>query len=699
VTPAPVSSSETLRLRSLYQSGVLSIANAAPFDEITHIAQRAWSVGIALVAFIDNDSLHLRFTHGCESSQLSGGQPIFDHVVSTREPLIIEDLGHDARFSEKPLTLGEIEVRFCAVVPVRSPDGHVIGVLGLFDESPRDAQEVDISQLSMIARLIEREMVLALRSGYYDAVQALMDSTPDSAGTGDSLQALLALGCQYLNMTDAQVSVIDRFGIPRAIAIVEGRTPQSVPATTMAALENALLLSSHDELFCEQLRGDSTLCALSAPMESGSYMGGCGILADGTRLLLGLGSSNDRLKEGFSRYHQDFFRQLLRICSRHAEAHLQASESGLQVSSRSDSESSLRRIFEEAQIGMLLYEAGTGELVDINPTLLRWLGFSADQKRRVDVRNLTPPDSMEAERTKLNQLRRTGRHNDYEKELVDTSGRRIPVVVSSLLVRDRQGGELIFETIELTADRRTLSRLQREFVAVISHEFRTPLTALIGSLSMMDAGVGGEVPPKLAGMITLARRNSLRLTGLVDNLLDVNNLATGKLKVDLQPIDFLEVVTEVVETFKIEAKRYQARVSFKPAAEISICINADRTRISQVINSLLGNALKHTQVGGEIIVKFRSADGHASLSIQDFGPGVPKSFQEHLFVPFAMADSSDARQHAGAGLGLSISKGLTELMGGVIGFETQLREGTTFTITFPEYEKHRDGRIKESSLR
>jgi len=226
-------------------------------------------------------------------------------------------------------------------------------------------------------------------------------------------------------------------------------------------------------------------------------------------------------------------------------------------------------------------------------------------------------------------------------------------------------------------------RMKKEFTSTLSHELRTPLTSIIGSLQLINSGVLGDLEKDVAELTAVAERNGTRLLDLINDLLDIEKIESGKLTLIPEAFDLGELVRESLVLNKAFAERFKVRFQMAADARAGTRVHADRKRLLQVMTNLLSNAAKFSPEGGAVDVTL-DASGHAiRVGVHDRGPGIPEAFRSRIFGRFAQADSTAARQKSGTGLGLAISKRLVEMMQGRIGFEPREGGGTTFWFELP----------------
>lgn len=252
------------------------------------------------------------------------------------------------------------------------------------------------------------------------------------------------------------------------------------------------------------------------------------------------------------------------------------------------------------------------------------------------------------------------------------------------LVRARVDGDRLGVCIvrDLSETER-VERMKRDFVSMVSHELRTPLTSIRGSLSMLTDGAAGELPTGARRLVELAHNNSERLVALVNDILDLEKLRAGEMRMTPQPLDLAEAARQAIEACEGMATQQQVRVTLD-RQQAAVPVHADPLRLGQVLTNLLSNAIKFSPAHTDVNVLVRAQAGSGVVRVVDSGPGVPAQFVPRLFEPFAQADDLNTRRKGGTGLGLVISRGLIEQMGGQIGLEpSPPSQGAAFWIRLP----------------
>lgn len=228
---------------------------------------------------------------------------------------------------------------------------------------------------------------------------------------------------------------------------------------------------------------------------------------------------------------------------------------------------------------------------------------------------------------------------------------------------------------------RRAERLKSEFVSTVSHELRTPVTSIKGSLKMLAGPLAGELPDRPRSLVDIALRNADRLALLIDDILDVEKIESGRMEFRFEPCEVNRLLEDAVEANRPYAEARGVALAIQPLST-PVEVSADSHRIQQVLANLISNAVKFSEADGVVTVAAGLSDDHAVLSVTDHGPGIPADFQSRIFERFAQADASDARAKGGTGLGLSIAKAIVEKHRGAISFSSR-PGGTKFQFTLP----------------
>ncbi len=232
-----------------------------------------------------------------------------------------------------------------------------------------------------------------------------------------------------------------------------------------------------------------------------------------------------------------------------------------------------------------------------------------------------------------------------------------------------------------SAELAKLDRLKSEFVSNVSHELRTPITAIRGSLGLLHSGVAGALPDSAARLVGIAETGCMRLVRLVNDILDIERIESGKIEFRLTDCDLVQLVHQALESMQAHSAECNVSLRLVRAPE-EAHVRGDPDRLIQVLTNLIANAARYSPAGAAVELGIdATASGHR-VSVRDRGPGVAAEFQGRLFQSFARADTS-ARAADSTGLGLAISKSIVERHGGRIGFEPGEGGGAVFHFELP----------------
>lgn len=283
-----------------------------------------------------------------------------------------------------------------------------------------------------------------------------------------------------------------------------------------------------------------------------------------------------------------------------------------------------------------------------------------------------------------------------ETRLTHQGGQSIPVLLRGIIQRDEKGKALRVSgtMLDLTEAKR-VEQLKSQFVSTVSHELRTPLTSISGALAIVNSGTLGEVPEAMARMLEIAESNSQRLNLLINDLLDMEKLAAGKMKFDMRPYALTELIDEALNANQAFATSRD--ITLKREGDCHCGVRVDSMRLHQILNNYLSNAIKFSPAGSVVTVTTQRLGEQVQINVIDQGEGIPLAFQSQIFNKFAQADGSDRRQQAGTGLGLAITRELAQQMNGDVGFSSLPEHGATFWVRLPIEAEDSEAATRDAS--
>ncbi len=296
-------------------------------------------------------------------------------------------------------------------------------------------------------------------------------------------------------------------------------------------------------------------------------------------------------------------------------------------------------------------------------------------------------------------MARRGIPDEHEWTYIHRDGNRIPVLLSITEMTDEQGNCIGYLGIGVDiTERKRIERMRDEFISTVSHELRTPLTSIRGSLGLLSGNLGEQLPDQAHSLIEIAERNTERLLHLINDILDINKLESGKMAFTYEPLQLTGFLQQAIENNLAYAREFNVELKLAAKPAIDTELYADEHRLMQVMNNLLSNAVKFSHAGGSVEIEARHQQHFVRISVTDHGKGIPADFRDKIFQRFSQADASDSRNTGGTGLGLSIAQAIVEQHGGQLNYVSQPGIGTTFYFDLPVYQHQSITRIKDQII-
>lgn len=342
-----------------------------------------------------------------------------------------------------------------------------------------------------------------------------------------------------------------------------------------------------------------------------------------------------------------------------------------------------------------------GLVASWNAAAERLFGYTAEEMIGKPLTILYPPDRQNEDDDILERLRKGERLEHYETVRRAKNGRLIAVSLTTSPIKDAAGRIIGFSKIvrditdqkkaeaerdallksehEARAQAEEANRVKDEFLAVLSHELRTPLNAILGWANLLRSGKLD--PASVERALEIVERNATAQSKLIEGVLDVSRIVSGKLQLDIRPLQLSTVVESAVDSVRPMADAKNMKLRVNNGIEPEPLVNGDASRLQQVVWNLLSNAVKFSPAGGEVEVSLRPVNSSVEIVVKDHGQGIAGEFLPHVFDRFRQADSTTTRKHGGLGLGLAIVRHLVELHGGTVTAESDGQgKGATFRV-------------------
>ncbi|WP_331344044.1 PAS domain S-box protein [Cellvibrio sp. UBA7661] len=644
---------ENERLAYLHNLAILDTPREQSFDDLTQLAASICATPVALVSLIDAERQWFKSCMGLDGTETHRDLAFCAHAILEPDTLlVVEDTHQDPRFCDNPMVLGEPHIRFYAGAPLVTTDCLALGTLCVVDYQPRQLDQAQIQALKLLAGQVMQ--LLQLR----EANNTLGQERRIAQEREDRLQSMVSNfpGAVYRCENNSRWSMLFMSAAVESLTGYPAKDFLGDDALSMTDITHSDDVPVIYELVQEALaqhRSFHLIYRLQHADQSWRWVEevGCGVFDE----------------QGEIRFIDGFIWDI-------TTAEVTRKEIAL-------SEQKLSTLYTQAPVGIILNDLSDGRFLDCNPEFPRLTGYSVDEILTMTYVDLTPPEYQESDKRELQNLVESGRYGPYEKHYIHKNGQLIPVLLNGVLTETPTGEQHIWTFIQDITERKRIEQMKNEFVSAVSHELRTPLTAISGSLGLIASGMLGDLPSTIRNMVDIAHKNSLRLTLLINDLLDMEKILAGKMEFNMKEQALLPILENSLESNKAYADTFGIRLELRtPAADLRVRVDAQR--LQQVLANFISNAVKFSPSGGQVELELSQQGEWARIAVVDHGPGISEEFRARIFQKFSQADSSDSRQRGGTGLGLAISKSFVEKMQGKIGFESELGKGAAFFALF-----------------
>ncbi len=648
--PPALPANEPQRIEALYGLNVLDTPADERIDRITRIAQANFKASIALVSLVDSGRLWFKSKQGLDATESPRDISFCGHTILGDGVFYVPNALIDSRFSDNPLVTGPPNIHFYAGAPLAAPDGSKVGSLCVIDTQPRTFSQQDLGFLRDLADLVEDELArdqkLSVARKGADAMARLTALIESSA---DAIMSKTLHGV----ITGWNPSAERIFGYSAHEAIGQPMTLLTPPDRTEEALSNLSQIVQGERILnfeTVRLHKDGQRIDISASMSA---------IRDSTGTITGV-----------YKIARDITARL-----RNENALLESAQ--------------LVKSIVETVVDAILTIDARGCVRSFNPAAERMFGYLAGEVIGGNVKLLMPEPYQSEHDGYLDRYAKT-RQAHFIGSGREVLGRRkdgsvfpIEVTVSEMQI---SGKAMFTGIVRDISERKKHERMKSEFVSTVSHELRTPLTSIRGALGLVLGKFSSGLPDKARQLLETANRNSIRLTLLINDILDLEKIESGQMDLDLKSADLVALVRQAITANEGYAHQHGVHLRLVAAPERA-SVRADDHRMAQVFANLLSNAIKYSHKGGAVEVSVLARDPIYRVSVRDHGRGIPQEFRSRMFQRFSQADSSDTREKGGTGLGLSITKAIVEQHGGQIDYLSVEGEGTDFFFELPALQE------------
>jgi PAS domain S-box-containing protein len=648
----PDTESEERRLRTLDQYDVLDAPPTEAFDRITRLATRLFDVPVALVNFIDREDQWCLSSCGMSLDRTSLEVSFCVHTIDQTGVMVVEDAREDPRFADNPLVTGKPHIRFYAGAPLVAENGYRLGSLCLLDDEPHPFSTADQEMLTDLAGVVMDELNLRHYASDLDASrQAHRETSEQRRRILESItDAFIAIDEDWtLTYVNAQAETfLERSREELIDRNLWDEFPEAIGSTFQERYETAMEEGTTVEFVERYPPLDRWFEVKAFPFEDG--------------LSIYFDDVTDR-REAQENLRRE--RDLTEAIMDTSVAALVIVDASGDISFANEPASDILGADAEELTGELHHEVGT----------LKELDGTEIPPAEWPFRHVMDTGTPIAERR-------------YVFERPDGTERYMSVNGAPLRGPDGAVRQVVFSIDDITEqvqyeqelkaakeEAEQANRLKSAFLANVSHDVQTPLSSILNHADLLQMEAREEHQER----IELIKRSSNRLRNTIESVLDLSKLEAGAVEAAPESLDLADELLGTVEIFQPQAAEQE--VALEADVEDPLPAELDPTMLHRITDNLLSNALKFTEPGGTVTLRARGTGGTVVLEVEDTGVGIDEDFQPNLFEAFARGPTQTNTD--GNGLGLAITKHLTEVMGGTIDVDSEKGVGTLFTVRLP----------------
>lgn len=645
---------EKARMEAIRRYEVLDTPPEEAYDEFISLTAQIFGAPISLITLVDADRTWFKANMGLQVPEVPRDISFCAHAILQQDVFVVPDTLQDERFRMNPFVTAENGIRFYAGAPLVTAEGYALGTLCVLDRRPREFLPEQLSLLRTLARQVVTRLELR---------RTVKELERNIAEHNETQTALASTRSIFRSIFEATTDAI----------YVKNYASRYLMINTACA---RLLRRPADEVI------GKTDEDLFEPDAARRFMD-----ADFRVMLNGEAQTFEDVftTSGITRtYHstkapyRDAHGSVIGVIGISSEI----SDRKEMEKALRESEKRYRTLFEHVPVGVYR-TTPDGRIINANPSLVSMLGYSTLEdltRENLEGEGFGPQYSRHEFRERLN---RESEIRGLEAAWKTRDNRLIDVRENARVMRDANGNPLYYEgTLEDVTERKKVERMKDELISVVAHELRVPLSSIRGSLEYMSRKMAAELPEKAKQLTDMAYRGTERLVRLINDLLDIDKIESGKMVFESRPTQVIPLVEQALEANLAYAEQLGVKLSLSPSVTGAL-VYTDPDRFIQVMTNLLSNAAKFSPPQSAVTVSVIRKDGSIRTSVTDQGPGIPENFRNQVFQKFAQAGGKEAK--GGSGLGLSITKAIVEKLGGTVGFETQTNAGTTFYFDLPEH--------------
>ena len=334
---------------------------------------------------------------------------------------------------------------------------------------------------------------------------------------------------------------------------------------------------------------------------------------------------------------------------------------------------------DELRDDIWIIDAETGQFTYMNRVAARRTGWDNETCKSMSLTDL-------ADKAAAQEIQQACRALEASGETIthfETTLMGVPFEASIKFLRVANKANRFLVMLNDISIRLSQERKKDEFISMVSHELRSPLTSIKGSMGLLLSNAAGELPPKATALLEIAHRSADRLVLIINDILDIEKISAGHMEFDVKQVNISALVEEARHANAMLRQRFALDIQVEGAA-CPLSVQTDPNRIIQVITNFLSNACKFSRPNSRVVISLTETADSVRVAVRNEGQGIPHKDQHKIFERFADLENSARSENGGSGLGLSISKAIIEGLGGSIGFESTVGVGTTFYFDLPK---------------
>jgi len=714
------------RIAALRRYQILDTPPEGAFDNVARLATQIFKVPISLVSLVDAEQVYFKANIGMGQAKVtSRGVSLCSLAVLKQEVTVFENAPEEPCLLVNPNVAGSFGLKFYAGAPLTTYDGFRIGTLCVIDKTPRPFTKDDEAILEGLAKIVMDEIELRLSAieekttsqGLIEESAALNEELLTSNEQLESVHATLNENFEALTINEAKLKYMIA-DAPVAIGVLTGKE-----LIIETANDKIIELWGKDNeivgkplhIALPELEGQPFLQILDNVLTSGQPFHGNDFKAQlvrngklsniyfdfvyhplkdasGQATAIMVVASDVTEQVNNRKEIEDLNQQLIATNEeivatneelRSANDELKQMQEDLLVANAmlADSEELKAIAIEQAKLGIWYIDAVTREFLP-SARLKEFFGYGPDEDMPYDAAvNQIREDYRERVAREVDEAISNGKPYDLEYPIIDFRDKRLRWVRATGKLNPAENGRQSYfsGTIMDITEQKEDDQRKNDFISMVSHELKTPLTSMNGYVQMLQMVANKSEDNFAAGVLGKANLQIRKMTAMIDGFLNMKRLETGKIPLNKQFFDMADLVRETEEESISTISSH--KVIFAPVEPTPI--EADRDKIGQVINNLISNAVKYSPTGSVINVACISIDKCVQVSVKDQGMGISPEDQHKLFDRFYRVESSAMTNINGFGIGLYLCDEIIERHGGKIWVDSAIGKGATFYFNLP----------------